>query len=180
MPLTGLGLGVQDHAVKALCPLLLLGAVAGLIVSCSDFNRPLSSDYDPLDSPGARRNVEVVDLGPTYTPGHMVETTTSNTAFYASLPRGTEQPQKALPAGTILKVISSEGTYVQVEIESGEVGYVPSIMIAEKPVAGQVPIVPLTLGDPLDGLAPEPEIQADSVEDAAGAPGIIDPSNVIE
>jgi hypothetical protein len=187
-PLTVARPAVQDRRVKAVLSLLVPGAVV-VLSSCADMNKPLEGGYDPLDSPGSRRNAPVVDVtGPAYTPGQWLETTIPSTAFYNTLPspRSNEQPSKTLASGTVLKVIATEGTYVQVELESGEVGYVPSIMVAEKPVAGQVPIVPvgpdgLVPDAGFGGTAPEPEIPALDVQPAdGGPPGKIDPDSIIE
>lgn len=158
--------------------------------SCSDMNRPLDSGFNPLDSPGSRSEAEVVDVStPAYTPGQWLETTIPSTAFFHSI-SANAQPDKILPVGTILKVISTEGTYVQVELESGDVGYVPAIMVAERPAAGELPIVPVVpLGpdgvapDPVPGVggpAPEPEVAPLDVQPADGGPGALDPGTVIE
>ena len=66
-----------------------------------------------------------------------------NTAFYPRNPRASDdQPTKVLAPGTPLRVISTEGTYVKVELEDGSIGFVPSIMVAEKSLMAPVPIVP--------------------------------------
>jgi len=72
-----------------------------------------------------------------------------------------------------MKVVSNKGTYVRVELDSGSVGFVPEIMIAERRSANEVPItgpeVPLPdMGsvppivepgiDSGEGIAPPPEI----------------------
>ena len=98
-----------------------------------------------------------------------------NTAFYARSPKGDDQPNKVLPASTPLKVITTEGTYVKVELEDGAIGYVPSIMVGEKRSATEVPIMPAvpgTLTGPggYSGVAPDPEVPAISVEDASSVP----------
>ena len=134
----------------------------------------------------------MVDVStPAYTPGQWLETTLPSTAFFHSI-SANGQPSKTLPMGTVLKVISTEGTYVQVELESGDVGYVPAIMVAERPAAGQVPIVPLGPDDfvppPVPGLgpipgvgsAPEPEVSPLDVQPADGGAGALDPGTVIE
>ena len=99
-----------------------------------------------------------------------------NTAFYPRNPRGNDQPGKVLPAATPLKVIKTEGTYVKVELEDGSIGYVPSIMVGQKPSATEVPLMPSAPGglpDPegyYTGVAPDPEVPAISVEDASSVP----------
>ena len=59
-----------------------------------------------------------------------------------------------LPVATPLKVISTSGTYVKVEMDSGEIGFVPEIMIAERSAVPVVPVVP----PPVDGAVPPPGV----------------------
>lgn len=182
------GLGGHDCAVKAVMSLCLSGVAVIGLSSCGNFNKPIDSSFNPLDSPGSARDAEVVDVsGPAYTPGQWLETTIPSTAFFSSLPGGNDQPSQVLPAGTVLKVISTEGTYVRVELESGDVGYVPSIMVAERPADGGVPIVPVGpdgVVPPnvpgISGPAPDPEVEPLDVQPADGGPGVIDPGRVIE
>lgn len=170
--------------VRVLTKCFPLVPVAALLSSCADFNKPLDSGFNPLDPPGLRTEQDVVDVtGPAYTPGQWLETTIPSTAFYDDLPSANDQPKRQLEAGTVLKVISTEGTYVRVELESGDVGYVPSIMVAERPAAGEVPVVPLTpdgVSAEPGGLAPEPEVAPLEVAPADGLPGRIDPGEEIE
>lgn len=146
--------------------------------SCADY--PISGDFDPLDSPGSlRTTAPVEDAGPLYQTGQFLETTMPNTAFFSRIPRPNEQPARTLASATPLRVIAMQGTYVKVELESGEIGFVPAIMVGEKPSPNEIPIVPVTPGNVMpqptvgpDGatLAPEPEIPPLSVEDAPTVP----------
>jgi hypothetical protein len=100
-----------------------------------------------------------------------------------------DQPNKVLPDYTDVKIISTKGSYVKVEVvDTGEVGYVPSIMLGEKrspneipvtPGVGEIPVTPDLLPEPqvpsgLPDVAPEPEIQG------IQPPEIIDPSKPAE
>ena len=146
----------------------------------SSFNDPLDGSFNPLDSPGSGSGTAAVeDTGPRYVTGQFVETTMPNTAFFGRVPRPNEQPSRTLASATPLRVISTQGTYVKVEMESGEIGYVPAIMVGEKPSPNEIPIVPVTPGAVMpqppvgpDGVerAPEPEIEPLSVEDASTVP----------
>lgn len=179
MPLTPPPDGVQNQPVNvANSPIRLgLAGLCGLVlVSCGSWNRPLNGDYDPLSSPGSRQPAATVDVtGPRYAPGQWLETSMPNTAFYPRTPRGADQPSKVLNVSTPLRVIATEGTYVKVELEDGSIGFVPTIMVSEKPAATEVPLVPSApgeLGPPANysGLAPEPEVPPISVEDASSVP----------
>jgi hypothetical protein len=160
------------------------------LVSCESFNQPVSGSFDPLDSPGSRSAADdsLNDIGPAYSAGQYVETSVPSAALYARMPRANEQPYRTLAVGTPLRIISTEGTYVKVELESGDIGYVPSIMVANKSAGSEVPIVPVRPGeipltgpgiDPYTGLAPEPEVAPLSVEEAQ-APATINPGDIIE
>ena len=144
----------------------------------SSFNDPLDGGFDPLESPGSSSGMaQVEDTGPRYETGQFLETTMPNTAFFGGIPKANEQPMRTLASATPLRVISTQGTYVKVELESGEIGFVPAIMVGEKPSPDEIPIVPVTPGNVLpqptvgpDGLAPEPEIAPLSVEEASTVP----------
>ena len=186
MPLTLKRGEVHDRSVNFAYSLVASTLAVAAMSSCSDMNRPLDSSVNPLDSRGSR-DAEGVDVSiPAYMPGQWLETTIPSTAFFYAI-SATAQPDKILPVGTVLKVITTEGTYVQVELESGDVGYVPAIMVAQRPAAGQVPIVPLGpdgfVPDPVPGVvgpAPEPEVAPLDVQPADGGPGALDPGTVIE
>ena len=160
--------------------LLTLGGLSLVLVSCGTFknlNQPLSgsSDFDPLSAPGANsgESLLVAPTPPRYSPGQWVETSMDNATFFAVIPTGSARADRVLPSGTPMKVISNKGTYVRVELDSGSVGYVPEIMIAERRSANEVPLtgpeVPLpdlgSVPPPVEpgvlsgeGIAPPPEI----------------------
>lgn len=54
-----------------------------------------------------------------------------HTAFFKNRPTGNADADKLLPRGTSMKVISHNDSYVKVELDSGEVGYVPSVMLED-------------------------------------------------
>ena len=111
-----------------------------------------------------------------------------NATFFRIVPSGNATADKMLAVATPMKVISTSGTYVKVELDSGDVGFVPEIMVAERSAASVAPLVP----PPVDGVppavAPEPEIPGlpvtpppASLPDVAPppeVPGITPPQNV--
>lgn len=171
--------------------MLVTSAVVALS-SCGEFGGSSSQGFDPgmnpLDSPGNRNYDDAVEVGPKFTPGTWVVVTDSNAGFYDKLPRGNDQASYRLKTGTPLKVIGGQGSYVKIETEAGEIGFVPAIMVGTQPAATgeELPIVPIDPSaptapvDPLDTIdpvdptpvpsdgftAPEPEIPPISVEDA--------------
>lgn len=156
--------------------LLTLGSLVAALVSCGsfkNFNQPLSGsgDFDPLSSPGSTSgggSALVAPTSPSYNRGQWVETSMPNATFFRNIPRGGGSADRVLAAGTPMKVVSSKGTYVKVELDSGEVGYVPEIMVIDRkklgtPASGgdldfgPVP-PPVEPGVPGSGIAPPPEI----------------------
>ena len=87
-----------------------------------------------------------------------------------SFPRIEDQPHKLLPDFTEVKVVSLKGSYAKVEVvRSGEVGYVPSIMLGEKRSPNQVPLTPTT-NDNTNNKELTPDI----------SPELVDPSRPAE
>lgn len=155
--------------------LLTLGGLTLALVSCGSFknlNQPLSGsgDFDPLSSPGSSSSggsAVVAPTSPSYKPGQWVETSMPNATFFRVIPKGNARADKVLAVATPLKVVSSKGTYVKVELDSGDIGYVPEIMVIERGSPGEVPVTgpaaPLTdygpVPPPLDtGVGPGGEI----------------------
>ena len=131
---------------------LLTFAATLSLASCaqiaSTLNEPITSDYNPLDGPNTPklRNRSFQQTGPTYNPGEWVENAMPNATFFNKIPRGSATADKVLSLGSPLKVISTKGSYLKVELEGGSVGFVPAIMVAE----------PSTLDDTSPFLPPPP------------------------
>lgn len=156
--------------------ILTLGSLAFALASCGslkNLNQPISDGgFDPLLPPGSTtpqtRSAMVAPSSPSYTRGQWVETSMPNATFFRAIPKGNASADKVLGVATPMKVVSSKGTYVKVELDSGEVGYVPEIMVIERktretpvpgaPDYGPVP-PPLEPGIPTPGgIAPPPEV----------------------
>ena len=164
---------------------LALTAVAFLsLAACDTINRPITSgDFDPLRPPGSN-TVSTVSTGPVFSAGQFVRSTMDNTAFFKKRPNGDGDADKLLKRATPMKVISSSGSYLKVELDTGEIGFVPSVMV-EDPKAAQNPTMtapgqyqvyppintgvgePLPIIDPA-GLPPEGAIPTVIDPDAPG------------
>jgi hypothetical protein len=143
----------------------LMGLTVVSLSSCGNFATSLNSqnfdpDLNPLDSPGSRNRNDLIDSDPQFAPGSWVEVTDPNAAIYRRVPRDNEQPDYSLRPGTPLKIIGGQGTYVKVETESGQIGYVPAIMVGTKPTGNDLPLVspepndfPSSI-DPIDPINP--------------------------
>ena len=140
------------------------------LVSCSNSYRPSSSDRGWSGPPRAIPADELDAYGPDFTPGSYLQTINPSSPFFMSYPRIEDQPYKLLPDSTEVKVVSLKGSYAKVEVvRSGEVGYVPSIMLGEKRSSNQVPLTP-TINDNTNNKELTPDI----------SPELVDPSRPAE
>lgn len=160
-------------------PLGIIPAALAL-VSCETMNAPLSNDgsFDPLTPPGGGMRTADTSYGPSIRPGQFVTASIPNTAFYKNKPKGTEDADKLLNLGTNMKIVSNDGAYVKVELDSGEVGWVPSVMVASSspelaPIDGAYQVYP-PLPD-TGSLEPLPVIDLGGLPPEGAIPTIIDP-----
>ena len=110
--------------------LLVLGSCAFALSSCETGGLVTQGEFDPLVAPGSGRTAVATRSG--YKPGAFVRTNMDNVAFFASRPKGDATAEKTLAGNTEMKVISDDGNYVKVELNSGEVGYVPNIQVTDQ------------------------------------------------
>lgn len=169
--------------------MLLCGIAIVLISSCGGSRSfgNYDSSTNPLDSPGSQRRGAVGQGSPGFAPGSYVEVTDANAVLYFRFPGADMQPDETLVLGTPLKVINERGSYLRVETASGQIGFVPAIMVSNSAssqgvVVSEGTIAPVTPVDPADPsglgnpspdpegnapfLAPEPEVPPISVERA--------------
>lgn len=138
-----------------------------------------SGDFDPLRPPGSNSNASVAPVA-NFSAGQFVRAAMDNTAFFKARPNGDADADKLLKRGTSMKVVSLSGTYLKVELDTGEVGFVPSVMM-ENPNAtpgaittapGQYQIYPpinTGMGQPL------PIIDPAGLPPDGAIPTVIDP-----
>ena len=159
-----------------LLPLAATVALSSCAQIASTINEPITSDYNPLDGPNVAltRNKSFQPTGPSYQPGQWVETAMPSSTFFYKIPKGNATADQVLSKGAPLKVISTKGSYVKVELEGGSVGFVPTIMVAEPSSSyDDTPFLPTPPSQPLqrsnDSLAP-PSLPSSSVPSAAPLP----------
>src|SRR5688572_13736167 len=121
----------------------VLSAIAVLsLVACDTMTKPITSgDFDPLRPPGGNIG-SVSTTSPTFKAGQFVRASMDNTAFFKVRPKGDGDADKLLTRGTSMKVISISGSYVKVELDSGEIGFVPSVMLEDPNAAAVTPANP--------------------------------------
>lgn len=107
-----------------------------------------------------------------------------NTAFFKVRPKGDADPDKLLKHNTSMKVITSSESYVKVELDSGEVGFVPTVMLENPnaPVvppmtgAGQYQVYPPLPGGGMTGVGePLPAFDPKGLPPEGAIPTVIDP-----
>lgn len=164
-------------------PVLSAFAALGL-AACDNMSGPISSgDFDPLRPPGGNIGGPSVVAGPTFKAGQFVRAAIDNTAFFKVRPKGDADADKLLKHGTSMKVISISGSYVKVELDSGEIGFVPSVMLEDPNAAARTPTSTLAPGQyqvypPLPGTGvgePLPPLDPTGLPPEGAIPTVIDP-----
>lgn len=167
--------------------LFLSGSLAAVaLVACENMSTPIkSSSFDPLTPPGSMQS-SVSTFGPAFSPGQFVSAAINNTAFYKNKPKENQDADKLIEGGTQMKIVEISGDHLKVELDSGEVGWVPSVMVVSgESAAGE--LVPVDgiyqVYPPLpDGgaLEPLPFIDASGLPPEDALPTIIDPDQPLD
>lgn len=135
----------------------------------------IDSEIDPLRPPSGGRS-EFDTYSNELRPGQFVMAAVNNTAFYKTKPQENQDADSLLPQGTQMKIITISGNNAKVELDSGEVGFVPTVMITTEqlaPLEEQPPIIPL------EGDAPLPVIDPNATPPAQSTlPVEVDPAAV--
>lgn len=109
------------------------------LAACDTMTSPVTNTgYNPL-LPAGSSNLSTPVAASTFSAGQFVRASMANTAFFKVRPKGDADADKLLTRGTSMKVISNSGSYVKVELDSGEVGFVPSVMLEDPNAAAQAP-----------------------------------------
>lgn len=103
------------------------------LAACDTMTAPITGgDFDPLRPPGSNTTSQNSSANTlTFKAGQFVRAAIDNTALFKVRPKGDGDADKLLPRGTSMKVISTSGSYVKVELDSGEIGFVPSVMLED-------------------------------------------------
>ncbi len=169
--------------------LLLAAPFALALTACNPTGASFdSSGMDPLRPPAG--NVDKTDYGNELRPGEFVTAAINNTAFYKAKPKEDQAADKLLTQGTPMKIVSLSGSYTKVELDSGEVGFVPTVMISTgvddlSPLYGDggvpVPIINLDSDVPLPVLDPStaPPVEPSGLPPADPAPPIPAPEQPV-
>lgn len=130
-----------------------ISALGLLLVGC-ETGGPINSSFDPLDAAGGYgTQANVINTG--YRAGEFVTAVMDNTGFYKERPEGEANADKLLTAGTSMKVISDDGSFVKVELDTGELGYVSTVQVmgenegSNLPQSSEVQVWPPVDGGPI-------------------------------
>lgn len=170
----------------------ILLPVALAVAACDTMTSPVSStSFDPLRPPGTSiqpaSTTGTTGSSELY-PGQFVSANIPNTAFYKNEPKGAQDADKLIALGTEMKIIEMNSGYVKVELDTGEVGYVPTVMVSSPDMTANPPDLlaldgayqvypPLPGGDPIEPL---PIIDLSGLPPDGAIPTIIDPDAPIE
>jgi hypothetical protein len=151
------------------------------LVACDTMSGPITRGaYDPL-LPAGSAGTPAQRVGPAFSAGQFVRSSMDNTAFYKSRPNGDVDADKLLKRGTSMKVISTANSYVKVELDSGEIGFVPSVMIEDPNAAPQTTTTnpgEYQVYPPLPGTGigqPLPPLDPSGLPPEGAIPTVIDP-----
>jgi hypothetical protein len=163
--------------------MVIAGLLCLILAACESLNEPISSSgFDPLRPPGSEFSSGTSSEA-TYKPGEFVTAAINNTAFYFKKPRGEEDADKLLKQGTQMKVVAESSSFLKVELDSGEVGFVPTLMISLPlnemiPVEGIYEVYP-PLPD-VGGVEPLPLVDPSELPPDGSIPTIIDPDAPVD
>lgn len=114
-------------------PLILSFCGSLLLVACENMNNGPGSTagFDPLSPPGSQLANQSTSGPAAIRPGQFVVASIDNTAFYNERPGTEAEADKLLRRGTSMRVISTSGSFFRVELDDGEVGFVPRVMVED-------------------------------------------------
>lgn len=112
------------HAPLFFAPLFL--------TQCGSFTGPIEGDFDPLSAPGSGIKKETTLVNNySFQPMQYVTAASNSTAFFSQRPTGNAEAEELLAAGTSMRVVKTEGSFVKVELDNGKVGYVAAAMLTD-------------------------------------------------
>lgn len=171
---------LETALMNQLIKMALASGVTALgLAACGTSDGPVGfGDADPLRAPGSSTTSPVIEPG--FRAGEFVRAIVDNTAFFTKRPKGDSDADKVLPRGTSMKVVSTVDSYLKVELDSGEIGFVPSVMV-EGSAENAAPLPPtnpneIQLYPPLPGSnQPLPQVAPGEQPPAGSIPTVIDP-----
>ena len=137
-------------------PLLL---VPFFLTQCGSFTAPIEGGFDPLSAPGSGLNKGTTLVNNyNFQPMQYVTAASNSTAFFSERPEGNAEAEALLAAGTSMRVVKTEGSFVKVELDNGKVGYVAAVMLIDGSASANATGNAVQVYPPIggDGAAPAP------------------------
>ncbi len=116
----------------------------------------MNSDFNPLGAPGVNQvDQGVLNPAASWKVGSYVTTAVNSTPFFSQRPGDNSTAELLLPAGTMMRVVKVDSSFLKVELDDQKVGYVAVAMIRPPASAmnNGMP-APTTLGNGLPGDLP--------------------------
>jgi hypothetical protein len=143
-------------------------------------NNPITGGgFDPLRAPGTN-GAAAMTSETIFSAGQFVQASLDNTAFFKTRPKGDTDADRLLKRGTSMRVVSTSNSYVKVELDSGEIGFVPAIMLEDPKAAaasatrpGEYQVYPPLPGSGI--VEPLPVIDPAGLPPEGAIPTVIDP-----
>jgi hypothetical protein len=163
----------------------LVAGVSSCLISCGDMNQPLGGEFNPLMTPGSAQVADNSTGNYNFSAGQYVTAASNSTAFFSKKPEGNADADELLAAGTSMRVVKSEGSFIKVELDNGKVGYVAAALLLESQqgAAGEVQVFPPMSGEaelPLPtGTVPDdlsPSVTPTDLDTGAPLPPIAPPT----
>lgn len=147
----------------------------GLLVlaACDAMKSSFSGEgYDPLGPPGGNAPLATAQANANLRAGEYAQTSMDGSAFFRNRPDGAASADRMLDRGERLKVISTDDVYVKVELDNGEVGYIPGVMV-EDPKAAADTANAMQIYPPVAPVIPQDELPPGGF-----IPTVIDPETM--
>lgn len=154
------------------------------LLNCSQ-NRSLNDNSIDIMSPagGSRKAIDDEQISNMQIkPGEFLTIYIPNTGFYNQRPVSDTDADQLLALGSNIKVIRSDSSYTQVELDSGRIGWVATIMLNAQKNAPTLPGNNQPNYEEIPTLTPEnPSIEEMNVSEIPESiPTIIDPDEASE
>ena len=157
------GLWLSFWAAMSLLHCFSLIGFSAVVLSCAQVSpksSPVKGDagFNPLGAPGVELEPLEGDrvANSPFQPGEWAESSVDRATFFETIPEGNARASQVLAIRTPVKIVSVSGTFLKVELDSGEVGFVPAFMLSKRSSTAPIIIEPPVSGVPPQLIAPPP------------------------
>lgn len=155
--------------------------LCSVLANCGGSHSSIDSGFNPLGAPGGNLGQPYTVIKPGgFKAGTYITTANNSTPFFRQRPGDGSTAESLLPAGTMMRVVKSDSSFVKVELDDGKVGYVAVAMVnptvSTSAAGSQLPSVPVIANPNLNvpGALPSSSLELPSVlrttDPTTGAP----------